>query len=190
MSLKDKLQQVSDKDHDRVQNEKLKISFSYVDHNNDKFQFHGLDKQFYQQLIDCFQRIKNATAKELKTQTAKSITPKCINWDYSTITEKSFPTHIGTELTKECFEVRITKNNGRVHGFLYNNIFYIVWIDPFHNLFPGKEEIKDCNDYIKVILDASATNSLTKEREELKSQIAKLRKEIEEYEELFQKYGK
>lgn len=27
--------------------------------------------------------------------------------------------------------------HGRVHGFLADNVFYVRWLDPDHNLYPG-----------------------------------------------------
>jgi hypothetical protein len=30
------------------------------------------------------------------------------------------------------------KAHGRVHGFLIDEIFYIVWLDPEHLLYPAK----------------------------------------------------
>lgn len=35
------------------------------------------------------------------------------------------------------FEVR-PKSDGRVHGFVIDDTFYVVWLDPFHRLSPLK----------------------------------------------------
>ena len=38
---------------------------------------------------------------------------------------------------EDAWEFEITRNeHGRVHGLLLDETFYIVWIDPDHNLYP------------------------------------------------------
>lgn len=36
----------------------------------------------------------------------------------------------------ELYEIRFSKSTGRIHGKLIENVFYIVWLDPLHNVFP------------------------------------------------------
>jgi len=36
----------------------------------------------------------------------------------------------------ECMQFRVSSSDGRVHGFIVGNTFYIVWLDPHHNLYP------------------------------------------------------
>jgi len=31
-----------------------------------------------------------------------------------------------------------SNEHGRVHGFLIDEVFYIVWLDPDHQLYPAK----------------------------------------------------
>ncbi len=38
------------------------------------------------------------------------------------------------------YQFEISSNEyGRVHGFMLENIFHIVWFDPDHNLYPKKK---------------------------------------------------
>ena len=37
---------------------------------------------------------------------------------------------------KDLSEIRFSKSNGRIHGRLVENVFFVVWIDPLHNVFP------------------------------------------------------
>jgi hypothetical protein len=50
------------------------------------------------------------------------------------------------EIVSRAFEVRLGKNYGRIHGFIWNNTFNIVWFDPAHNLYPMKNGIKKHTD--------------------------------------------
>ncbi|WP_204105855.1 MULTISPECIES: hypothetical protein [Spirulina sp. CCY15215] len=52
---------------------------------------------------------------------------------------------------KRAFEVRVTKSYGRIHGFIWNNIFHVVWVDPAHNLYPKNEYgVRKQQDYATV----------------------------------------
>lgn len=51
----------------------------------------------------------------------------------------------------ECVQFFLTKGNGRVHGFIVGNRFYVVWLDPAHNLYPEAGHVNyslyPCNQY-------------------------------------------
>ena len=37
---------------------------------------------------------------------------------------------------KDCYQLRISTSKGGVHGVFVDNIFYIIWVDPLHNMYP------------------------------------------------------
>ncbi len=41
----------------------------------------------------------------------------------------------GIEL-KDLYQIRIEKSKGGIHGVFYEDIFYIIWLDPLHNMYP------------------------------------------------------
>lgn len=41
----------------------------------------------------------------------------------------------GVEL-KDCWQLRISKSKGGIHGVFQDNIFYVIWLDPLHNMYP------------------------------------------------------
>ncbi len=143
----------------KISNEKLRISFKFVDWESEEFFLHGLTKKYYELLFDAFNDIQNSTADDIKQQTHPRLMPKFINWKGdSTITRSSFPDKIKNslrpqcgndenelqkqyeEMTRDSFELRVAKGYGRIHGFIFDNTFYIVWFDPAHNLFPGRDD--------------------------------------------------
>ncbi|MBM7624797.1 hypothetical protein [Sporohalobacter salinus] len=73
-----------------------------------------------------------------------------INWNREEVTENGFglPLDDDDGVLNESWQFSISRNkHGRVHGFIIDNIFYIVWLDPEHNLDIGKNgevtEIKE-----------------------------------------------
>ena len=39
---------------------------------------------------------------------------------------------------KDCYQIRISKSKGGIHGVFYENIFYVIWLDPLHNMYPDE----------------------------------------------------
>lgn len=37
---------------------------------------------------------------------------------------------------KNCYQIRIAKSKGGVHGIFVENVFYVIWLDPLHNMYP------------------------------------------------------
>lgn len=37
---------------------------------------------------------------------------------------------------KDCYQLRISTSKGGIHGVFYENVFYIIWLDPLHNMYP------------------------------------------------------
>ena len=147
----------------KIKKEKISLSFQFVDHSNDYFFMHGLSQKYYQHLTETFNNIQSITEDELRINdyNAKNLKPKAINFtsknhiksfpvnkdssiytysknlitiEENSSTEEKINAHI-KNFTKNAFELSLSKNYGRIHGFIYANIFYIIWFDPAHNLF-------------------------------------------------------
>ena len=75
-------------------------------------------------------------------------------------------------LPEDFYQISVGKSKGRIHGIFVDNVFYIIWFDPLHNLYPddkhgGLTEIrppKNCCMY----------------RDEMISDLKKRIKELEE----------
>jgi hypothetical protein len=76
-------------------------------------------------LIDCFKNVCNCNIYDLKTS-MHDLHP--IDWEKTNAT----PPQNYEQLDFKQF--RINKSKGRVIGFSIDNIFYVMWFDPHHNL--------------------------------------------------------
>ena len=81
---------------------------------------------------------------------------------------------------KDCYQIRISKSKGGIHGVFNENVFYVIWLDPLHNMYPddrygGLKIIKPpttcCMDRDEII-------------EDMKEQIMKLKEDCKLWEDL------
>ena len=78
---------------------------------------------------------------------------------------------------KDCYQIRIQSSKGGIHGIFIDNIFYIIWLDPFHNMYP--------NEHFGGLRKVKPTSTCCMDRD---AEIAELHKKIEELEELNRTY--
>ena len=153
---------------DEVKALKLTISYKFVEHSNDYFFLHGLSQEYYVHLTKTLERLQEATEEDLRKRkpVVSDLVPKPINFDSGgSITHTSFPISKNSDIysfirnrtreqdprateetikndinsfVKNSFEIRLATSYGRIHGFIEQNTFYIVWFDPAHNLFLSK----------------------------------------------------
>lgn len=154
----------------KVEEELLKVSFEYLDWSSEYFFVHGVEDKYYQKFFQCITALQLSRNDDIAKQNHPSLAPKSIfNTDNSLypsfpevvinkVRDKLFIETRDTELalsnaleiTRRAFEISLGKNYGRLHGFLWNNTFHIVWTDPAHNLYPGKGTPKRGNEYAAV----------------------------------------
>jgi len=89
------------------------------------------------------ERIKDLSMKpvvELVRQRADRATRfHRIDWKDDWVSECGFGINGMPTLDDEAWQFAVSANqHGRVHGFLIYNLFYVVWLDPDHKLYPGK----------------------------------------------------
>ena len=73
---------------------------------------------------------------------------------------------------KDMWQIRISKTKGGIHGVFVENIFYVIWLDPLHNLYP--------DDRYGGLRKVVPPSTCCKERD---TEILELHKKINEYEE-------
>lgn len=158
---KNKFTGIADKDAAKAANENLRISFEYLDWDSEEFFFHGMIEKYYQKFFECLTTIKSSKEAEIVQQNHSSLSPKSI-FNTNTSIKPSFPDSVinsiksklyvqtrdddgslsqAKEITSNAFELSLSKNYGRIHGFIWNSTFHIVWFDPGHNLYPMKQGI-------------------------------------------------
>jgi hypothetical protein len=153
----------AERDHASVDAEKLQVSFDYLDLGSEHFFIHGLSPDHYRKIFDCINAIAKSTEAEISKQTHPSLVPKSIFNKKGTY--PGFPAQLLPQIAERllaeqkrgaaasaqdrddantqaktvihrAFEVRVGKTYGRIHGIIWDKVFYVVWFDPAHNLYP------------------------------------------------------
>lgn len=183
MAKKELYRKLAEQSDSSAKADLTKISFKYIDWSNQSFFLHGGTEDYYQQLTGCIQRILETSVGAWTANGPLGHFIKPIDWAHPTIAHSKFkPGGVAEEMLLHCFEIRISKSHGRLHGFIHMGTFFIVWFDPCHNLFPGTDGGKGKKlakqEYRQV---PSANNQILNE---LNEQVEMLREKVNRYIEL------
>jgi hypothetical protein len=117
----------------------LRFSFKFLD--LDHAVFHCKDRQpgYFHRLLE---RMKDLSGRRVNELTNAGPNPAIrfhrIDWENDRVSVKSFGIKGWEQFDEDAWQFSISANeHGRVHGFLYLGVFYVVWLDPEHRLYPG-----------------------------------------------------
>lgn len=116
-------------------NESLTFSFKYLDDTNVKFKVENIEKDWFVNYTLRLKEVSRLTIKELKVTHCQNL--RCHPIDFSKTTEPGgFGIRGFDDLDAEPFQLfQLSKRTGRIHGFFISSTFYIVWLDPDHELY-------------------------------------------------------
>ncbi len=115
-----------------VTDKKFSFSFSCFDRTHELFNLGGNDSdeavkgKWFIELLDALKSVSNKTISEVRQSKTHDLHP--IDWSKT----NTNPPVNSDQL--EFWQFRINKSKGRVIGFIIDGVFYVVWLDPYHNL--------------------------------------------------------
>lgn len=112
-----------------LQKKEIDVSFKFFDRTHKAFNLAKVDSDWYITLIDTLKDFCNRNYPNLI---------KIPKYDYHDWNKKP-PKYLLEDLypslkQQEQIQLRLDRVNGRIHGFFVDHIFYIVWLDPEHNM--------------------------------------------------------
>lgn len=128
----------------------LMISYIYLDLKNKKYSMDllGSNREIISFYNDFNKKLKEYSGFEdfrKKITTDKTYSKRNhihpIDWIDNQIREASFTSlnsHQMEQISEDCWQLGINNQGFRIHGFFIENVFYIVWLDPCHNLYDRK----------------------------------------------------
>jgi hypothetical protein len=118
--------------------EKLLFSFRFFDRNTEAFNLGETNRvcdNWYISLLDILKEVSSLNRNELVVEKRQFYDAHAHDWDNLKYKYK-LPNDLLNQV--ECLQFRLSQSRGRVHGFIIGNRFYIVWLDPHHNLYPDE----------------------------------------------------
>ena len=118
----------------------LRFSFQFYEPNHAILHCKDRHPEYFQSLLERMKTLCMMRVHDLSNAKPSSATRfHRIDWDRDNVSVKTFGIKGWEEYDEDAWQFSISANeHGRVHGFLIANVFYVVWLDPEHKLYPGK----------------------------------------------------
>lgn len=120
---------------DPSQIKRLAFSFRHLDLSKEKFSIRDRDHQYFGKVLGRLKALSALDWDEICAIHSKDLRAHPIDW--ATTTEPKGFSHLNAQLRETtAFQFSVSANeHGRVHGFCVDNVFFVVWFDPLHNLY-------------------------------------------------------
>jgi len=115
----------------------VKFSFKYLSSTNTKFNYTSYSAAYF---LEFLERLKNVSLMQMKDLlTNRSASLRCHPIDWNGTSEACFGIPNEAELAAKPYQFSLSANEyGRVHGFIIDTQFFVVWLDKDHALYPSK----------------------------------------------------
>lgn len=115
----------------------ISFSFKYYQDGHSKFSCIEKEVIYWLTLLERLKDLSSLTAQELLVNRSSTLRCHPIKWEDTS--ESGFGLPNEEQLVDTPYQFSLSSNeHGRVHGFFIDEVFYIVWLDPDHMLYPAK----------------------------------------------------
>ncbi|MFC4768755.1 hypothetical protein ACFO8Q_15525 [Effusibacillus consociatus] len=109
-----------------------------MDLQHQAFNCGGTDRGWFLHLFENLREISRLSRNEFVVQQRQHYDVHPHDWK-KTAYIYDLPEGMLEQLGEDkCIQFRLSSSGGRVHGFMIENRFYVVWLDPHHNLYPDQ----------------------------------------------------
>jgi hypothetical protein len=116
----------------------MRFSFKYLDVSHPAFDVRDRDGSYFRLLLARLKDLSQLRMEEFFTSRSPSLRIHQINFRDVRVAEKSFGVLSNPNADDFAWQFALSANeHGRVHGFVFDNTFYVRWLDPDHKLYPG-----------------------------------------------------
>ena len=116
----------------------ISFSFKYFQPDHERFSYASKDMGYVQALLTRLKDLSGWKAQDMLTNRNSALRCNPINWNDTS--ESGFGLPQEEQLVDPPYQFQISANaHGRVHGFIVDEVFYIVWLDPDHLLYSAKK---------------------------------------------------
>jgi hypothetical protein len=124
----------------KFREDKVMFSFHFLDLQHKAFNCGRTNESWFLHLFENLREISKLSRNEFVVQQRNhyDVHPHDFNkteFHY----KESLPAGYFEQLNEDwCIQFRLSSSGGRVHGFMIDNTFYVLWLDPHHNMNPGE----------------------------------------------------
>lgn len=122
----------------KLKHQGISFSFKYYQNDHSKFSCNEKAAIYWLTLIDRLKALSGLSNQELLMNRSRTLRCHPIKWENTS--ENGFGLPNEEQLVDTPYQFSLSSNeHGRVHGFLIGEVFYVVWLDPRHLLYPAKD---------------------------------------------------
>ena len=127
------------KEHAKTNTGKLvKFSFKYLTTKHEKFNYNSQEAGYFINLIERLRDVCMMEITAFLNTRSQGLRAHPIEWEFTTENEFGLPAE--EDLVDTPYQFSLSANEyGRIHGFIIDNRFYIVWLDRKHELYSSKK---------------------------------------------------
>lgn len=116
----------------------ISFSFQYLDRSSVKFDYAKCESSYFCKVIERLSALCTISQRALHADRGSALRAHPIDWQETS--EPDGFVHLHEQLWEsKPYQFSISSNaHGRVHGFFIDSVFFVVWLDPDHKLYPGK----------------------------------------------------
>ncbi|WP_143047705.1 hypothetical protein [Variovorax sp. YR266] len=94
---------------------------------------------YFPALMERLRDVSGFKVSEFRTTKSKALRAHTHDWPGTS--EPNGYTHLNEQLRDcEAWQFQLSANeHGRIHGILVDSVFYVIWVDPNHALYPKKK---------------------------------------------------
>lgn len=115
----------------------VSFNFKRLCIKGEKFDYRKRDVSYFLALVERLKSLCYMSRIELLTNRSNSLRCHQIDFLDSGVSEDTFGV-LGEDIDNDAWQMEISANaHGRIHGYFVGDVFYVVWLDPDHELCPG-----------------------------------------------------
>lgn len=156
----------------QTKEKKILFSFEAVD-KNEYFNLDGTCQSWAADLFDTMKIVSGLKLKEIYTKEySGKKSPLRIHPHKNATVPCKLPKNVALN---DMWQIRISVSKGGIHGIFSGNVFYVIWFDPQHNLYPDKNH----GGLTKIIPPSTCCKDRDKQISEMQEELNNLKEELQ-----------
>lgn len=117
-------------------NEKVVFSWRYFRGDHEAFNCGGVDKSWFMDLMNQLKNVSDMKLVDYHLSVGKPLRVHKHDWNRVAFKYDHLSSEQLTQIEDDTTQFSISTARGRVHGFMIENLFFVVFLDPDHNMYP------------------------------------------------------